>query len=250
VRYRKDSGRGVRPGSLAPQAGPEGNGQHIRSSPPRRHGSRGTLGDACRAAGGGNVLRLRPRLGPRRGARAVRRVRLRAARLVGARHRRPLLPRHRPRPGSGEAGARAAGRRLQVGRRRLALAVHGARRSRKDAQAAGRRTAARARAEAQARSLRQGVPRPARLLAGCVAADPRRPRVPRLAARDWRQDGARREQRRPRAVPVGRRPERDARHVAGRGAQVAGDRRPHLRAHPPPGRRWRLRRPSPPPSAA
>ena len=87
----------------------------------------------------------------------------------------------------------------------------------------------------------EGAAGAARLLARHGAARARRPRLPRHAAGDRRQGGARREHGRPRAVPLGRRAERDARHLARRGAQVAGDRGPHLRAHAHAGRR-RLRR--------
>ena len=63
------SGGGVRPGIVLPPAGPKGDGQHIRSSPSRRHGSRGTLRRRTRRRSGRpDVLRLRPRLGPRRRA--------------------------------------------------------------------------------------------------------------------------------------------------------------------------------------
>ena len=131
------------------------------------------------------------------------------------RHRRALLPGNRARPGAGEARARAARARLEERRRLLALAVHRARRAR------ARRTSCRPASSSSGPGLKlklaasstKALPGAARLLARHGAARPRRPRLPRHAARDRRQGGARRERRRPRVVPLGRRAERDARHA-------------------------------------
>ena len=115
----------------------------------------------------------------------------------------PLLPGDRARPGAGEARPRAARARLEEGRRLLARAVHRARRRRQDAQAAGRQAGARPGAEAEARRLDKGAAGAARLLARHGAARARQPRLPRHAARDRRQGGARRERGRPRVRTSG-----------------------------------------------
>ena len=234
------------------QAQAKADGQQSRSSLSRRTGAHfcecpgparldtARRDRSARRSGGPRAaaadrLRQRPRLGPRRRARAVRCVRLRAARLELGQDRRPLLPGDDARRRAGQEGARAARRWREARGDLVALGVHGRRRRGQEPQAHGRRAANRAGAEGAAvRGQRiEGTPRPARVRAREPTALARGPRLSRVAARPGRRlRSPDRERRRARVVPSRRRRVGDARPLAGRGARRAGRRRSHLRACP------------------
>jgi hypothetical protein len=198
----------------------------------QRHSSRpwGSLEprDACTPLpAAAHLLRVRPRLGPRRRPRAVRRLRLRAARLDVRPDRRALLPGNRARRRAGEPRPRSARRRREECRHLVAFPVQRSRRRGQGAQAPRGQAAARARLEAEAPLEHQGVARAAHLLTRDVGARARRTLVPRNVPRHRRQGGARGEHRRYRVLPLGCRAEGDAGSLASRGAAGAGGRRGH-----------------------
>ena len=190
------------------------SGAAARSSEPTGRGS-----DAR------SVLHQRARLGPRRRPQPVGCVRLRSARDRLRAHPRPLLPRHRacestdrPRPG-------AARGRPQVRRDQVRGALPRARRDGEDLPASRRvvRVRAWAAPEGGSREGQAAARGAAALPSGKRSARVRRPCLPRPDPGQRRQrSAAGREQRRPRAVPLRRRPARGAERLAGRGAEGAG----------------------------